>query len=246
VEEAWQYSSLAQQEVNLRLVKIAFWLSLAIWLGGALLTMEYASPVKAIDMLAHGVSDQDATMMSIRAFSVGLFAPISIISGLILAGAWLYRKSTAEGSPQVENAATTRATEKDSAKSEIAAAAQESHPVGGKTLSCNFSGWGRDRNRIVQEYSYRGQGIERRAIVELTVEQGSVSVLRFAHLWLAPATGHQGIGELCLTNVVTRLSTGWITSQLATAAGGMTLMDAKSREGSDAIWRMFSAGDDLD
>ena len=77
----------------MRFLKIGCWVSLAIWLGGGLLTMEYAGPAKRLELLAHGISDHDVTMLNLRGISINLFGPLTIVLGLLLAGAWLLSTS---------------------------------------------------------------------------------------------------------------------------------------------------------
>jgi hypothetical protein len=235
---------LPREEADLRFLKIAFWVSLAIWLGGGLLTMDYAGPSKRLDLLAHGISDHDVTMLNLRGISINLFGPLTIVLGLLLAGAWLYKRSSrsvpAIDQPNERLAPSELSMEKRSPPPD------SPHPTESATVSCTFSGWARDKNRIVQEYTYRGQGLNQGATVELTVEQGAIAILRFVHIWLSPATGDEGLGEIRLTVEDSQESSGWLPSQISTAAGNMTLMDVRTREGADAVWRLFSAGRDLD
>ena len=226
----------------MRFLKIAFWLALAVWIGGGLLTMQYGRPSKRLELLAYGASDHDVLMMNVRGVSINLFGPIAIITGLLLAGAWIYKRTQQKsGEHPVEPTLPAQSVlEKRSPPPTTA------HPIDSPTVSCTFSGWARDGNRIVQEYKYRGQGLDHRTIVELTVERAAVAVLRFVHFWVSPATGDDGLGEVSLTDEISGESVGWVPSQISTAAGTMTLMDARSREGADAIWRMFAAGRDLE
>ncbi len=228
-------------EIRLRALKIAFFISLAIWLGGGLLTMGHANPAKRLEMLTYGPSAHDVTMMNIRGVSINLFGPIAIITGLLLAGAWLYKRTQLKpgDQPVVPTPPAQPVSEKRSPPPTTP------HPLDSPTVSCTFSGWARDSNKIVQEYKYRGQGLNHRAIVELTVEQGAVGVLRFVQFWLSPATGDDGLGEVSLIDEVSGESIGWVPSQISTAKGNLTLM-ARSREGADAIWRLFAAGRDLE
>lgn len=226
----------------MRFLKIAFWFSLAVWIGGGLLTMPYARPSKRLELIAYGFSDHDVMMMNIRGVSINLFGPIAIVTGFLLAGAWLYKRTQPKpGDQPVEPTLPAQpVSEKRSPPPTTL------HPIDSPTVSCTFSGWARDGNRIVRKYKYRGQGLDHLAIVELTVERGAVAVLRFVHIWVSPATGDDGLGEVSLTDESSGESVGWVPSQISTAAGNMTLMDARSREGADAIWRLFAAGRDLE
>lgn len=126
------------------------------------------------------------------------------------------------------------------------------HPIDSDTFSCDFSGWVRDANCIVQEWIYRGQGLNHRLVVELSVELGVLdavvpgSALRFVHIWLTPANGYEGNAEILLRDSETEETPGWLTSRMTTAKGNATLLNVATRAGADAVWRLFSSGDDLD
>jgi hypothetical protein len=228
----------------LRALKIAFFVCLAIWLGGALITMEYANPAKRLELIAFGASDHDVAMMNLRSISINLFGLLTIASGLFLTGAWLYKRSlSAKPSHPPADLHPTPEAPTSAIRSERPSSP---HPIESERVSCSFSGWARNGNKIVQEYTYRGQGLNHRATVELTVERGAVNILRFVHIWIFPAIGHEGQGEVLLVDEASNESPGWLRSRIGTAAGNLTLLNIEAREGADAVWRLFSAGRDLE
>lgn len=228
----------------MRALKIAFGVCLAIWIGGALLTIEYASPAKRLEMLAYGPSDHDVAMMNLRGIAINLFGLLTIATGLMLGGAWLYRQSqssSGKGSPKV----SLEANKAEHDAGEGLAPSTASHPINSETLSCDFTGWGRDGNRILQEWTYRGQGVNHRLVIELTLEQGTVAALRFVHIWLFPANEFEGSAEVQFHDAQDSVSTGWLASRMVKAAGNATLFNIENREGADIVWRMLTAGRDL-
>lgn len=149
----------------MRAIKIAFFIFLAIWLGGALLTWEYGTAAKQLEMLAGGMSDQDVTMMNLRGISIRLFAPLSVITGLVLLGMWIARRSTGKASEPSAEGMVAKPPQPDEPVNMMqpinppaSMPPKNEHPTNSAQLSCNFTGWARDGNRIVQEYTYRGQG----------------------------------------------------------------------------------------
>ena len=121
----------------MRFLKVAFWLSLAIWLGGGLLTIEYAGAAKRIELLAHGLSDYDVNMLNLRGISINLFGPLAAIFGLLLAGAWLYKRSIQKAPISKSNEAEPTAAPKAADRSP---ARTSPHPIDSPTVSCTFSG----------------------------------------------------------------------------------------------------------
>lgn len=233
----------------MRWLKVVFWISLVVWLVGGLVTVQYGSEVKQLQMLM-SMSEQDAMMLNLRGISLNLFGPIAILSGIILGVLLIVKKLTkvglgGSGSEGPEDVATlprgqVAATASTLAENKVAATSER----GG--LRCDFSGWIVDGNRIVQEYTYSGQGMEIRLVAEFTVERGSVGMLRFLNFWLNPANGYEGPGEAKVSNVETDQSPGWVAIRMATAHGGMTLVNVPSRADENSIWQLLNSDGDLD
>lgn len=206
--------------------------------------MEYANPAKRLEMLTYGPSANDITMMNIRSISVNVFGLLAIATGLFLAGAWFYKRSNREEPASAPTSANIDPS--PSATSLRSNAPSIPQPIGSEKLSCKFTGWARDGNKIVQEYSYRGQGLDHRAIVELMVEKGALGALRFVHIWLSPDIDSEGRGEILLSDEASSETPGWLPTRIGAAANNMTLLNVEEREGADAVWRMFIAGRDLE
>jgi hypothetical protein len=230
----------------LRALKIGFFVCLAAWIGGGLLTINYASPAKRLEMIAYGMSEHDVAMMNIRGICINLFGTLTVVLGLILIGAWLYKRST-RGVATGAMAATVLVEPQPQAVPASGAGASNS-----EQLNCAFTGWVRDSNRIVQEYTYRQAELNHRVAVELTVEYSKMPgvdlpgfVHRFVNIWIFPANGYEGRAEVRLKDEQTEETPGWLSCQLATANGNATLVGVESRESADALWRLFSAGRDL-
>lgn len=81
----------AEGAVIVKFLRTAFYISFTIWMGGGLLTWEYGTAAKRLEMLM-SMTSHDVTMMNIRGISVNLFGSISIILGLVLLGAWLSKR----------------------------------------------------------------------------------------------------------------------------------------------------------
>lgn len=231
----------------MRVVKSGFFLSLAVWLGGALVTSGYGTEQKRLEMYL-SMSEHDVLMMNLRGISINLFGPLTIVLGLVLAGAWIYRRVNRSEADQAETVGVAVDLEPIHGVEESPSAI-ESEPGGAVEadgpLRCDFSGWIRRGNGIVQEYSYKGQGLNHKVVVEITVEQGSVAVLRFVNLWLFPANGAEGAGDIRLLDDVSGSSPGWIKTRFATAAGNSTLMNILDRKGADDVFQMFKSGSNL-
>lgn len=63
---------------------------------------------------------------------------------------------------------------------------------------------------------------------------------RFVHIWLFPANGYEGMGEIRLVDRDTGESPGWMGSRMATAGGNATLFGVEGREAADNIYRLFA------
>ncbi|WP_312736462.1 hypothetical protein [Brevundimonas sp.] len=235
----------------MRWLKVGFWVSVAIWLGGAVLTWQYGTAEKQLQMLMQ-MSEQDQLMMNLRGISLNLFGPLAIISGVIIAIMWIVGKITKTNSPDagsngqapidVPATLTENALHRVEEVDVILTVANLSEAE----LRCDFSGWVADGNRIVQEYTYVGQGFDGKLIAEFTVERGSVGLLRFLNFWLSPANGYEGQGELKIRCKETEQSPGWVPVRIATANGGMTIINIPSRVDEAAIWKLLNSDGDLD
>lgn len=230
-------------------LKVVFWISLVIWLGGALLTMQYGSEVKQLQMMM-SMSEQDIMMMNLRGVSLNLFGPAAILSGIILGVAFFIKKISKSESREPDNqvaidGAAITGEQVANIPSPVVENTVAATTEGGD-LRCDFSGWIVDGNRIVQEYTYSGQGLETRLVAEFTVERGSVGMLRFLNFWLNPANGYEGPGEAKVRNVETDQSPGWVAIRMATANGGMTLVNVPSRADENSIWQLLNSDGDLD
>ncbi len=224
----------------MKLIKVIFLISLAVWLGVVFITWEYGSRVKAVEMLAYGVTDRDKMMLDFRGVAIGLFAPVAIISGLLLLGGWLYKLSvTGKEESARDTAPPPGAPAAPKLASHTGNAVPSQPSTAGDKLNCKFTGWAREGNRVAQEYTYSGQGLQHRMVVEFKIEKGTYSILRFAHFWLFPANGFEGQGEVRILDRTTGENTGWLPSRLATAKGNATLFGFEGREPSDAVFRMF-------
>lgn len=225
----------------MKAVRFGFFVSLVVWLGGALITYEYGTAAKQLQMLA-GASSSDLTMMNLRGLSINLFGPIAIVLGLILAVAWVIGRLKARDDPSLSLVAADSsevADDQSAAHLEMPAPSPES--LREEELRCDFSGWTRDGERIVQEYAFRGQGVSHNLAVEITVERGAISLLRFVNFWLIPSNGYEGDAEVRLIDESTGKSPGWLKARMATAAGDATLINIPERRAADAAFELFSA-----
>lgn len=235
----------------MRWLKVGFWVSLAIWLGGAVLTSQYGTAEKQLQMFMQ-MSEQDQLMMNLRGISINLFGPLAIISGVVIAVMWIVGKITKNNLPD-SGSDSQVSVDVPAAQSENLShrvASVEAIPTildhSTSEMRCDFSGWLADGNRIVQEYTYAGQGFDGKLIAEFTVERGSVGLLRFLNFWLSPANGYEGQGELKVRCKETEQSPGWIPVRIATANGGMTIINIPSRVDEAAIWKLLNSDGDLD
>jgi len=235
----------------MRWLKVGFWVSVAVWLGGAVLTWQYSTAEKQLQMLMQ-MSEQDQLMMNLRGVSLNLFGPLAIISGVIIAVMWIVGKMTktdtrhAGSDGQTPTDVPVVQAKNTSQIVEPVNVVSTSTDISTAELRCDFSGWVADGNRIVQEYTYVGQGFDGKLIAEFTVEKGSVGLLRFLNFWLSPANGYEGQGELKVRCKATEQSPGWVPVRMATANGGMTIINIPSRVDEAAIWKLLNSDGDLD
>ena len=214
----------------MKALKPLFLVCLAVWLGGGLLTAQYASRTKQLEMLI-SMSETDVLMMNVRSIALNLFGPAAIVLGLILLVRWGLGKLKGSGE-------------------EVAPVAAPPPPSSQQTndgpLRCDFTGWMRDANRIVQDFTYAGGGPGTKLMAEVTVEKGALSTLRFVNFWLRPANGYEGTGELRLVAKNTGKSPGWQPCKLGTAAGNATLINLTDRPGADEVFAMLADGGELE
>ena len=185
---------------QMNVLRIGFFTSLAVWLGGALITYEYGTEVKRLEMMLGGTTSQDLMMMNLRGISINLFGPLAIVLGLVLAGVWLFRRvspSATEPGPVLAAAPVSPPAAQAPPQAIKPTLLENSHDG---PLSCDFSGWIRDGERIVQEYAFEGQGLSHKLAVEITVEKGAISLLRFVNFWLIPSNGYDGEAEVRLVD----------------------------------------------
>ena len=201
-------------------------------------------------MLQYGMSELDVFMLNFSGVSINIFGSIAILSGIVLFVIWAYRKN--------EDVGPTAGTEKlnREPQPEEYWESDGPNPTIGSTdqtspMHCSFSGWIEQPERIVQEWTYYGGGVDRTLQIELRVERSKLSavgtgqILKLFYVWVAPQTGHQGVGKLKLTKDQTEESTGWLPIRIAPAANDSTLIALLEREGSEAFWRMMVSGVDL-
>ncbi len=227
---------------QMNVVRIGFFASLAVWLVGGLITHEYGTEVKRLEIMLYGMTSQDSMMMNLRGISKNLFGPLAIALGLVLAGVWIFRRVSSSAA-DVESALASAPV------SPLAARPQAKVPIPqsseAQPLGCAFSGWTLDGKRIFQEYDFVGQGIAHKLAVEITVEQGTISLLRFVNFSLMPSIGYSGQAEVRLLDENTGKSPGWMKVRVASAAGNATVINIPERRAADAAFEMFSAPGDF-
>ena len=193
------------------------------------------------------LSDQDVLMMNLRGVSINLFGTLTVILGLLLLGSWIFSRSKLVEVEPIAVVAPNPAPDPAS-DSEPNPAFDNQKPESAEgadpELRCDFSGWFRDGSRIAQEYSYQGQGIRQRFVIELTVERGSVSLLRFLNFWVLPPIGFEGEAEVMVVDEVLGRSPGWLKCRVATTPGDASLINIPDRSSADAIFDILASSGD--
>lgn len=230
----------------MKLIRIGFFVCLAVWLGGAVLTYEYGTRAKQLEMFM-SLSEQDVLMMNLRGISINFFGTLTVIFGLLLLGGWIFSR----GKPvKIEPVLVIEpnSAQDPAPNSEPSPGLDKWNPEFAEEmdseLRCDFSGWVRKGSRIAHEYTYQGQGIRQRLVVEVTVERGSVSLLRFLNFWAFPSIGFEGEAEVMLVDEASERSPGWLKCRVATASGGASLINIPDRSSADAIFEILASSDD--
>jgi hypothetical protein len=214
---------------NRKTLRIFFIICLVIWIFGAIVTYQYASPVKQIKMLTYGLSEVDRLMMNIRGICINLFGTLAIGSGLILLVLWAIRKfgNKAGASPVAAN--------KPAPSPEPTFRVQQ---VQGTKV--DFSQWMINDNTLSKRFRYAGAA-NMTLYAEITVEMSSMGMpLRFINFFAEPPIGIEGEARLLITDKDTQKSAGWIAVRTNTTNDNSTIINVVSRPNSDAVFEALS------